>query len=377
MIKSYFLLAAMSLAAVGASAQTARNVAQGCSATASSPEAQEVAKLACDGVETTRWESAGGIDDVTWTVDLGKVFTDISEVQILWEGAYAKSFDIEVSDNGIDYKSVASIVNQSLSEFPFLQKISISNASGRYVRFAGKERGTPYGYSFFEFRVMSSMFDPDDNIALGKTATAGLNPDFAGDSNDGNLNTRWGSAVDGKDDYANQWWMVDLGAVYNLRNVQIFWEAAYAEVYVVEGRTSENGTWETLASVDGPGNTVVGNAEESGNTISLVGKTARFLRIRSTQNSIGNQYGMSIWEVRVYANSVATSIRKVTESLPVKVAGRTVTVTPTANSGVDVFSLNGVRVFTSAPSSESVSVTLPAGSYVVKSGAASSLVSLH
>ena len=377
MIKSYLLLAAMSLAAVGASAQSARNVSQGCSATASSPDAPEVAKLGCDGDVNSRWESAGGIDDVTWTVDLGKVFTNISEVQILWEGAYAKSFDIEVSDDGETFTSVANVTDQSLSEFPYLQSVPISNASGRYVRFAGKERGTAYGYSFWEFRVMSSMFDPDSNIALGKTATAGLNSAEAGSSNDGNLNTRWGSAGDGKDDYANQWWMVDLGAAYNLRNIQIFWEGAYAEVYVIEGRTSETGEWKTLASVDGAEKTTVGNSEESGNTISLVGKTARYLRIRSTQNSLGNAYGMSIWEVRVYANSVATSIRKVMESLPVKVAGCTVTVTPSANSGVDVFTLNGVRVFTSAPSSESVSVTLPAGSYVVKSGAASSLVSLH
>ncbi len=383
MFRRYLVLAAALFAAVSATGQIARNVAKGADATCSSPETQSVALQATDGNEYSRWESAGGIDDVTFTVDLGKKYTDISGVEILWEKAYGKTFEIQVSDDGESFSTATKITGQVI-DFEggerHLQKVVLDDVAGRYVRFQGIERGTEYGYSFWEFRVMSSMFDPSDNVALDMPATAAINNDNAYRVNDGiYVGDRWGSSGEGKDDYGNQWWMVDLGVVYNLREAHIFWEGAYAEVYVIEGRNTESESWRVLASVPNADNTLVGNTEDKVNTISLAGKQARYLRVRSTQNSLGNAYGMSMWEFRVYANSVVTKLRRVVESLPLRVSGNVVTVGRKAGESVVAYTLSGA-VAVELPAcglGDEVSFTLPAGVYVIKSGGASSLVSLH
>lgn len=383
MFRRYLVFVVASFAAVSAMGQIARNVAKGADAMCSSPDNADVALLAVDGNEYSRWESAGGIDDVTFTVDLGKRYTDITEVQILWENAYAKTFEIQVSDDGESYSTAKKISGQEI-DFEggqrYLQKVALENVAGRYVRFQGIERGTAYGYSFWEFRVMSSMFDASDNIALGMPATAAINNDVAYRVNDGiYVGDRWGSSGDGKDDYANQWWAVDLGVVYNLREVHIFWEAAYAVVYVIEGRNTETDDWKVLASVSDDTNTKHSNAEDDVNVISLVGKQARYLRVRSTKNSLDNAYGMSMWELRVYANSVSTKLRRVVESLPLRVSGNVVTVSAKAGEGVVAYTMSGAVAASVAASGlgDEVSIVLPAGMYVVKSGDASAVVSLH
>ena len=62
-------------------AQT-NNVALNKTATADPNEGAP--QLAVDGSTATRWESGHGQDDKKFTVDLGKVFTDIESVEIVW-----------------------------------------------------------------------------------------------------------------------------------------------------------------------------------------------------------------------------------------------------------------------------------------------------
>ena len=53
---------------------------------------------AVDGSTGTRWESAWN-DNTEWIyVDLGKV-TDVTGVKLYWEGAYAKKYKIQVSND--------------------------------------------------------------------------------------------------------------------------------------------------------------------------------------------------------------------------------------------------------------------------------------
>ena len=118
-----------------------------------------------DGNEGSRWWSATGTDeapmteeeehDQWWQVNLGqrRIFNTI---QILWEGAWGKSFDIQISDDGAAWTTVKQIRDQNIAgPFPYLQTIELDEKkTAQYVRFQGIERGTGYAYSFWEFRVL-------------------------------------------------------------------------------------------------------------------------------------------------------------------------------------------------------------------------------
>lgn len=132
---------------------------QGAVATASSGTAAS----ANDGNEGSRWESEHGVDPQWWMVDLGQQRT-FNTIQILWEAAYGKSFTIEVSNNQSEWNTIVSVADQSLVGFPYLQFLSFDAVSAQYVRFTGTARGTNYGYSFFEFRVI--MASPSELAIL-------------------------------------------------------------------------------------------------------------------------------------------------------------------------------------------------------------------
>lgn len=374
----YALSAAALALSAAAPAQTASNVALGKSATASSPADPAVARLATDGDLNSRWESAQ-IDEVDWTVDLGKTYTDISEVQILWEGAFTQDFDLQVSDDGEDFTTVREVRGQKLEGFPNEQKYDMGGAAGRYVRFHGLKRGTAWGNSFYEFRVMSSMFDPDINLAKGKPATAGINPENAWMSNNSDINQRWGSSGEGKDDYANQWWQVDLGAAYDVSKVVIFWEGAYAIDYVIEGRVKDSGDWTLLTTVSDE-TPKVGNTPEFATELTFAAKPARYVRIRSSRNSLGNAYGMSMWDFQVYATALSggqTSLRELGEGVTVSAGRGSLSIFGADGQMVEVYSLRGSLVFASNDGERQRSVSLPGGAYVVRVGGVGKLVTVR
>ena len=120
---------------------------QGASATASDGNAGE----AIDNNMGTRW-GTGASDPHWWVVDLGQLRI-FNTIQIVWEGAYGKTFTIETSSDNSDWDLAATITDQELAGFPYTQTISIDKTTARYVRFNGTARGTQWGYSFWEFRV--------------------------------------------------------------------------------------------------------------------------------------------------------------------------------------------------------------------------------
>ncbi|MBE6949345.1 MAG: hypothetical protein E7456_05810, partial [Ruminococcaceae bacterium] len=63
-----------------------------------------------DGSLDTRWGSnynAGDRTNSWFIVDLGQVY-DLDGISMVWEGAYARNIDIQVSDDGVNYTSVKS-----------------------------------------------------------------------------------------------------------------------------------------------------------------------------------------------------------------------------------------------------------------------------
>ena len=109
---------------------------------ATSPEA------AVDGRLDTRWSSEFGRDPQWLAVDLGTV-TTISRVELVWQGAYATSYAIEVSLDGEHWKEVyATTKGAGGTEVARFQPVQ-----ARWVRMLGKQRVTPFGYSLWEMRV--------------------------------------------------------------------------------------------------------------------------------------------------------------------------------------------------------------------------------
>lgn len=138
----------------------------GSSATASSGNAA----AAIDDNKGSRWESEFS-DPQWWVLDMGQSRT-FNTIQIIWEGAYGKTFTISVSTDNAAFTPIVEINGQSLSGFPHTQTLEFKETTARYIRFDGKERGTGYGYSFFEFRVykagasvqQSLTVTPDNNV---------------------------------------------------------------------------------------------------------------------------------------------------------------------------------------------------------------------
>ncbi|MEV5750735.1 discoidin domain-containing protein [Actinoallomurus sp. NPDC052308] len=136
--------------APGGGGGTGTNLSQGRPTTASSTEAPGTAAAnATDGDTSSRWSSA--FSDPQWLqVDLGAVH-QLSHVVLNWEAAYGKAFQIQTSNDGSNWTPVYS----TSSGTGGVQDVSVSG-SGRYVRMYGTQRGTPYGYSLWEFQVFGS-----------------------------------------------------------------------------------------------------------------------------------------------------------------------------------------------------------------------------
>ncbi|MFD9542083.1 discoidin domain-containing protein [Streptomyces sp. NPDC060022] len=130
------------------------NVAAGKPATASTFQPDSVgcpcpAGNAVDGSFDTRWASDWA--DQQWLqVDLG-VKTSFDHVQLAWEAAYAKGYTLQTSDNGQDWTTVHTVTEGNGG----IDDIDVTG-DARYVRVNTSVRGTPWGYSLYEFGVYRS-----------------------------------------------------------------------------------------------------------------------------------------------------------------------------------------------------------------------------
>ncbi len=115
--------------------------------TASSVKHDNDAAYAFDNDPSTRWESEWS--DPQWlAVDLGKP-TWISKVQLSWEAAFASSYQIQVSNDQHNWKTVYSTTNGKGS----FETVTFSPVEARYVRIYCTARGTKFGSSLFSFDI--------------------------------------------------------------------------------------------------------------------------------------------------------------------------------------------------------------------------------
>ncbi|WP_309049446.1 glycosyl hydrolase family 8 [Streptomyces sp.] len=131
-------------------------ISTGKPATASSIEASGFEPgLSVDADTTTRWASAEGIDPQWLRIDLGSSHL-ISRVKLNWEAAYARTYRIQTSQDGASWTDV----HTTSAGDGAIDDLAVSG-TGRYVRMYGTGRGTPYGYSLWEFEVYGSRAPAD------------------------------------------------------------------------------------------------------------------------------------------------------------------------------------------------------------------------
>jgi hypothetical protein len=116
--------------------------------TSSNENAGTAGPNAVDGSLTTRWASA--FADPQWIrVDLGQTRT-ISRVQLNWEGAYGRAYQIQTSANGIDGWTT---IYSTTTGDGGIDNLTGLTGSGRYLRVNGTVRATGWGYSLWELAV--------------------------------------------------------------------------------------------------------------------------------------------------------------------------------------------------------------------------------
>ena len=152
-------------------------------------------------------------------------------------------------------------------------------------------------HSNFSCPVVFGNVTSAQNLALNKAVTvSSVEGAFTGDfAVDGDLNTRWGSAFN-----EPEYIQVDLGDVFALDELTLYWEGAYAVRYTVE--VSENGA--NYVTVDD-----IVNGNGGTDVISLTGNNGRYVRIICTERVVigGAQYGFSLYEMEVTGSASPSS----------------------------------------------------------------------
>ncbi len=361
----------------------------GASATASAPETGNVASNAIDGNTGTRWETPAS--DPQWICVNFGARKKFNTVQLVHEGAYIKTYDIQISDDGENFTTIKH-VSETLSGFPYEQTIELGfDYAAQYLRINGTERGSDYGYSLWELRAFYSGGSVLTSITLSAADTKALVggegvvltatpkdqkgnpmeetvsyeitpaaaghmsgntyiPDQVGNASivayngsirssavqilgvtsanlalstnistdnkivaqseyspsgtdaffavDGNIGSVWqGSPTDGNVDDSREydcWFVVDLGAFYDIDMVALHFEGACSELYHIDF-SEDNSTWKLGYNLVGAEGVNARNdywTELDNNT------KVRYVRFWSTKSATG--WGMKMYEFEVY-----------------------------------------------------------------------------
>lgn len=160
---------------VNATVYVYSNVALGKNASAGSEGQENNAQKAVDGDLSTRWGDAAWSNEHWYQVDLGQRY-NLNSIAIAFEASYAKDFEIKVSDDGNNWKTMKTVTgNEQLDwNLTFDKPVYAS-----YVRIdATKTSNEEWGFSIWEFEVYGKeetvMISGDIDIT-GYQMTSSLN----------------------------------------------------------------------------------------------------------------------------------------------------------------------------------------------------------
>lgn len=126
-----------------------KDVSSGKNVVASGEESEVfAASNLTDGNSETRWAS-GFSDDEWFIIDLEDKYK-INKIELNWEAAYGKRYEILASEDGVNYESIFKQNDGSGG----IESIEVDTTNTRYIKFQGIERALPYGYSLWDIKVM-------------------------------------------------------------------------------------------------------------------------------------------------------------------------------------------------------------------------------
>ncbi|GEM44443.1 glycosyl hydrolase [Deinococcus cellulosilyticus] len=125
------------------------NIAYGRPATASSVQSGYPASNVTDGNLSTRWSSAAS-NNQSLTIDLGSART-FNNVQLAWEAAYGRAYQIQVSNDGVSWWTVYNTTTGDGGT----DSVSFTATTGRYIKLQLVTRGTSYGFSLWDVSVFN------------------------------------------------------------------------------------------------------------------------------------------------------------------------------------------------------------------------------
>lgn len=333
-------------------------VRYGASAEANSETGNFVATNAIDGKADTRWANEDKTKGHYITIDLKQSY-EISKINISWEVASSIDYKIEVSNDGVLFKSVTAVsLNNCTNAKNRIDTLSLRNTViGRYVRITDvgekyitdSSNNRQYGISIWDVGIFGkdvkatreSAVEATNSFKTNESETfqdiidskyynytryngVSANASSQEEQNnqgekftpkeaiDNNKSTRW-SATDGDSAY----YVVDLGETYNVEKLYLSWEAANATVYNIY--KSVNGTdYSLVTTVNAIG--IYKNTATYGKRVDKIEfgtVSARYIKVQAVQrcykgaNYGGGQYGgMSLYEIGVYGKDMEKSYSK-------------------------------------------------------------------
>jgi len=238
---------------------------------ASSSEEKFGPEMAIDKNFETRWASE--FSDPQWLlIDLGQK-EEIKNILLNWEAAYAKDYNVMLSNDGQSWRDVYHQANSSGGS----ENITLdTHQAARYVKIIFNKRATEWGNSLWE--VVINKEPPAKAAVRASSGKGDMGPAKA---IDGNYNTRWSSSFDD-----NQYWQIDFPEAKELCGLTLHWETAYGEIYKID--VSENGQdfKPVYSTADGDGNTDI---------IYFTPQLVKSLRFNGIQRGTG--WGYSFWEI--------------------------------------------------------------------------------
>jgi beta-glucosidase len=114
---------------------------------------------AVDGDYFTRWSSLFNDPQYIY-IDLEGIY-NITHVILFWETGYGKEYTIDVSDDASYWTTIKHETNSDGD----IDSHEI-NVPGRYIRMYGIQRGTPWGYSLYEFEVYGTLVTGIDDRSV-------------------------------------------------------------------------------------------------------------------------------------------------------------------------------------------------------------------
>ena len=149
------------------------------------------------------------------------------------------------------------------------------------------------------------------NLALNKPNAAGATALPKVEGNDGNKGSRWasgGSAIHGTGADSQDWWYVDFGAVYDIKNIRMFWEGARPSKY--KFFTSNDAlVWTEIADITvSPSYSANASAVMDYYNDIDADAQGRYLKVWGYEDTNNNwAYGISFWELEAYG-TLATDV---------------------------------------------------------------------